>query len=274
MNKQITFASLGDLCIDDYQKYGRIFPGGTAFNTAVHASKTGAQVSVFSVIGTDKFAQTFQNAFKLYDIDSSQVQIVDGQTSSIKISIDNKGQPTYSDWELGVLKNHVLTPIQKAKLKEYDIAKMAFFKPLRTFFNEFSQLNLPLTLKVADFAGSSIYSSSTLIIERYIKNFDIVIKSLNFNDFYFFSFLQELSIKNEGKIVLILLGEKGSIAFLDGKQYQQPSIKAIVKDANGAGDAYIACFLDSYLRKKNIAEAMFRGAKAATEKISKIGTIV
>lgn len=269
--KKISFASLGDLCIDNYLTYKKLFPGGTAFNTAINAVEAGAQVSVFSAVGTDSASQIFQNAFAFYNIDTSHVKIFQGESSSIEVSSDNKGQVFFSKWKLGVLKRYSLQSTDRKNLAEYDIAKMTFFKPLQKLFDKFCQTDLPLTLKAADFAGSSQTSENIFVIPRYINQFDICIKSLSERDSNSLSFLQQLSIEHKKKILLALLGGKGSVAFLNGKLYKQPAIKINVKDTNGAGDAYIAHFLISYLRNRDISRAMFEASKAASEKISKLG---
>lgn len=269
--EKISFASLGDLCIDNYLTYNKSFPGGTAFNTAVNAVEARAHVSIFSAIGTDSASQIFQKALAFYNIDSSHVKIFRGESSSIKVKSDNQGQRFFSDWKLGVLKKYSLQPKDKKKLAEYDIAKITLFKPLQKMFDEFCQTNLPLTLKAADFAGSSQTSENIFVIPQYIRQFDICIKSISEQDSNSLSFLQQLSIEHKKKILLALLGEKGSIAFFNGKSYQQQAIKTKVKDTNGAGDAYIAHFLISYLRKRDIPHAMFEASKAASEKISKLG---
>ena len=269
--KKISFASLGDLCIDNYLTYNKSFPGGTAFNTAVNAVEAGANVSVFSAIGTDSASQIFQKAFDFYNIDTSHVKIFRGDSSSIKVKSDKQGQQFFFDWNLGALQGYSLRPNDRKKLAEYDIAKITLFKPLQKLFDEFYQTNLPQTLKAADFAGLSQTSENVFVIPRYIDQFDICIKSLSEQDFNSLSFLRQLSIDHKKKILVALLGEKGSIAFLNGKSHKQQAIKIKVKDTNGAGDAYIAHFLISYLRKRNIPKAMVEASKAASEKINKLG---
>lgn len=269
--KKISFASLGDLCIDTYEKYNRSFPGGTAFNTALSAVKAGAFSSIFSAIGTDSSAQIFQNAFTVNGIDSSQVKILRGESSCIRVHSYDKGQRVFSDWKLGVLKEYFLQSTDRKLLSTYDIAKMTLFKPLQKLFDGFCQMRLPRTVKVADFAGSSTYSEGIFVIQQYIHALDVVVKSIDEQNTNSLSFLRQLSVNNSGKIILVLLGNKGSMTFLNGKLHEQPAIKTAVKDTNGAGDAYIAHFLISYLKKRDIFQAMFEASKAASEKISKLG---
>jgi len=269
--KKISFASIGDLCIDNYERYNKLFPGGTAFNSAVYATKAGASAGIFSAMGTDISAQIFQKAFVQYNIDCSQVKILRGETSSIRIDSDDDGQRFFSDWKLGVLEKYILNSVDKKYLSEYDIAKIVLFKPLQKLFDQFCQTDLPSTLKVADFAGSTAYSDDTLVIRNYIDQLDVIVKSTDETDQDSISFLQKMSFDYKEKIILALLGKEGSMAFLNGNLYKQPAIETTVKDTTGAGDAYIAYFLLSYLKKRDIQYAMLQGSKAASEKISKIG---
>ena len=269
MKKQASFASIGDLCIDWFEDSNQFFLGGTAYNTAISAVKAGANVQIFSSIGTDKFGQAFRKSFSLLGIDSSYLRIFDGKTSQIKINRDKNRQPTYADWRLGVLSKYSLGKEEKNQLKKFDIAKLTFFKPLQKLFDDFSQTRLNHTLKVADFAGSSIYSCHTSLISRYINNFDVVVKSLDSKNISDLFALEELSLQNTEKVVLALLGEKGSVAFFNGKRFVQPSTKVKVIDATGAGDAYMAQFLVSYLAKRNIPQAMLAGSQVASEVVAK-----
>ncbi|MGH7203602.1 MAG: PfkB family carbohydrate kinase [Candidatus Levyibacteriota bacterium] len=274
MNNPLFFASVGDLCLDIYPRYKKRFPGGTAFTTALHAAKAGAHANIFSAIGTDAAAQIFQEACKKYDIDSSCIKILHGKTSNIKVHINAEGQRTFSEWELEVLREYTLQSKDKKELEKYDVIKMTYFKPLNRLFNAFCQINQQNTLKVADFAGSSVYSENFLAIQQYINRLDIIIKSLETPDNTSLSFIRELSMQHKEKIILTLLGEKGSIAFFNGETYIQPAIKTKVIDTNGAGDAFIAHFLVTYLKKRDILPAMLEGSKAAAERISQVGLII
>lgn len=274
MKKQISFASLGDLCMDIYPEYKNFFPGGTAFNTAVGAAKAGAYASIFSAIGMDIYASIFLKAFTMHGVNNSHVKILQGESSSIRVSTDGKEQPYFSDWKLGVLKTYQLQSADRKELRKYDVVKMTLFKPLHKLFKDFCQINLPLTIKAADFAGSSAYSEGIFTIQRYINQLDIIIKSLEIEDHTSLAYLRQMSIDYKEKVIIVLLGKKGSIVFLNGKQYKQPAMRTSVKDTNGAGDAYVAHFLVSYSETRDIPQAMLKGGKAASEKIIKAGATI
>jgi sugar/nucleoside kinase (ribokinase family) len=269
MQKNITFASIGDLCIDQYTQLHTSFTGGSAFNTAIHAAKAGADVSLFTRLGTDANTKIFEEAFEKYSIDTSSIKKIKGQTSSINVTIDDTGQRSFSEWELGVLKNYRLSSSDETKLKNYDIAKITYYKSLQSLFEKFCQINFSKTIRVADFAGNSNDNENILTIEKYIEQCDIVIKSIESKDHQSFHFLNQLSLSHKNKIILVLMGEEGSMVFSDGKMHTQQTKKVHARDTNGAGDAYIAHFIVSYVRDGNIQLAMKKGTEAACKTISK-----
>lgn len=272
MKKPTSFASIGELCIDIYPQEKKLSLGGTAFNTAIHAKKAGAQVSIFSAIGTDDYGQMFTKSLQSYAIDSSQIISFEGKTSSLTVTIAKNGQRSFSEWRLGILKKYGLGPSAQRSLAEYSVARMTLFKPLQKLFDAFAEMQLPNTVKVADFAGSSQYSEGFGLLENYSEYFDILIKSVdNKTDL---SFFRQLSFSHTKKLFLILRGEKGSVIFSNGIAHEQSAIKTTVIDTNGAGDSYIAHFLISYLEDKDIAQAMLHGSKAAARTISQFGAAV
>lgn len=271
MRGKITFATIGDCCVDIYEEQHKFFLGGTAYNTAVQASLAGVKSSIFSAIGTDKYAKLFKNSFKKYHINASGVKQIKGRTSPIHIGLTKDLTPIFSNWELGVLSKYVLDKNDQEGLQRHDIARMVLFKPLIRLFEQFCTISLPRTLKAADFADTDLYSEDVKAIKKYIHSLDVIIKSLSKKDTGEFVFLKNLSMSYKDKLFLILLGEEGSIAFFNDKTYQQSALTAELFDTNGAGDAYIAQFLVQYFQTKNIQKAMFEATKAATDVISHLG---
>jgi len=73
------------------------------------------------------------------------------------------------------------------------------------------------------------------------------------------------------KIVVVTLGNKGSVAY-DGKEFIfQDIIETKVVDTLGAGDSFIAGFLKGILNKSSINESMLLGAKTASKTLKYFG---
>lgn len=269
----VNIVSIGECCVDIYSKTGKKFLGGTAFNVAVQANRAGANASILSAIGTDSNADLFHKAFKTSEIDISHLKVLEGQTSHIDVNLDSDYKPAFSNWELGVLKKYKLNSADTEFINKHDVAHVVLFKPTFHLFEQFCAMKFLNVLKSGDFAGSSAYSEGIRIIEKYIESIDIVIKSLDKEDLNSLEFLKRLSSKYKDKIILSLLGENGSVVFLNGITYKQSTIKSKVIDTNGAGDAYVACFLVNYVKMRSIAKSMLEGAKAAGYKVGHFGAV-
>ena len=240
----LNIASLGDCCVDIYKSGNYL--GGTAFNVALNAQKLGAKSSLFSAIGSDVFGEKYLVSAAKTGIDLNHLQTHQGITSSINIDVGSNSQPTFSNWNLGVLESYALNHQDTAALKQQDIVRIVLFKPMKRVFDQFSTLNLSETLTVADFADDSKYCESVSVINQYLHRFDIIIKSLAPSDIKSINYLQQLAHANPAKIFLILLGSHGSKVFRGKQEFYQPIVPTKVVDINGAGDSFVATFLISF----------------------------
>ncbi|MFA9288854.1 MAG: PfkB family carbohydrate kinase [Weeksellaceae bacterium] len=263
MQKKISFASIGDCCVDIYTDTNQILLGGTAYNSALQAAKSNADVTIFSTLGNDSYADKYQTSLRSIGINTSHLKTMKGQTSRIKITLDTAKQPQYGAWKLGVLGDYQLSETDQQSLAEHDVLRMTFFKPLATLFEQFIKIKTA-GLKVADFAGNSQYSTDIDIIKKYIHDLDIVIKSLDAQDTASLSFFKNISQQYPDKIMLVLLGSSGSLVYQNGKEYKQPAFTTAVINTTGAGDAYTAAFLVEYAQSKDIQSAVVSGTTAAT----------
>ncbi|MDO8657145.1 MAG: PfkB family carbohydrate kinase [Candidatus Levybacteria bacterium] len=273
MRNKIKIASIGDLIVDIYPQLNKIFPGGTAFNAAYNAAKAGAETSILSAIGTDNNSNLFREVFKTCQINTERLITKKGNTSSIKIKLDNKGCPLFYGWNLGVLDKYKLCESDKNFLKKQDIVRAVLFKQISSIFKDFCSMKFSHTLKAADFADISEYAEGIEVIKKYIKNLDIIIKSLDRSDKDSLKFLKQIAQENKKKIVIALLGGKGSVVFSGDNVYSRKAIKTAVKDTNGAGDSYIANFLVTYLKTKNIQKSMMSATDAASKTITHLGAV-
>jgi len=68
--------------------------------------------------------------------------------------------------------------------------------------------------------------------------------------------MQSLAKRYNYKMVITTLGGEGAVCFKDDQWYVQPVFKVEVKDTVGAGDAFLASFIYSYLREMPIDQCM------------------
>ena len=266
MDKGVSVTAIGDVCVDIYDDQGVMGPGGTAFNVAIQARKAGATTSIISAVGNDHLAQLPISVLRSDEINMQHLARMKGCTSTLRIRLDQSGKPSYSDWQLGALRDFSLTSIHERFLGQQHAARAVLYRPLRRVFEQFCAMRLPNTLKVGDFVSTSSYTYDIEIIRKYTDQLDILVRSIDHTDHRALQFLRTVAV-DYNKIVLALLGEGGSIAFYGEANHYQQSTSVRVSNTTGAGDAYVAHFIVAYFENKNIPVAMERAARGAEEVI-------
>lgn len=262
--------TIGDCCVDIYPQENQSFLGGTAYNRALKAQSAGAQATLISAIGTDSWGKQYLASLKSHHINTHHLSIIKGKTSYINITLDKHKSPQYSKWQLGVLRKFKLTPTHKKFLSIQDAIIITYFKPIKHLLESFIKFSLSQPLKLADFAGGSIYSPTIKTINRFLPHLDIAVRNVDYSNQSELNYLKSLAKKHR-KIILALLGKHGSLIFTPSKKYYQPAIKTKTKDTTGAGDAYIPIFTIEYLKHQNIKKAMIKATQATSQIITQLG---
>ncbi|MFA9288648.1 MAG: carbohydrate kinase family protein [Weeksellaceae bacterium] len=80
------------------------------------------------------------------------------------------------------------------------------------------------------------------------------------------------SIFSERQIVVVTAGKSGSFAYTSEKMYHEPAVKDVqVDDTTGAGDAFTAGFISSYLKNQDLQKALHDGAAYSVKILTKLG---
>ena len=85
-------------------------------------------------------------------------------------------------------------------------------------------------------------------------------------------FLRDIKMSGFNKLIIATMGVNGSIAYDGEKYYYQSAVTVPVVDTMGAGDSFIAGFLFSYLREKDIERAMKSGAECSGVTLQHFGS--
>lgn len=245
----LKFTAIGDCCVDVYPQFNQAFLGGSAFNVCLAAQKLKVKASLLSAVGTDDWGKKYVSIFP--------VSSLPGKTSHVKITLDQHHSPSFSAWQLGVLKKFKLNSDHQKFLLTQNAAHCTAIKPLKSILDQFVKMPLPDIFKSADFDGNTPYTFNNAAIIKYAPAFDLIAAS------------RPVNLKH--KMVLITMGKRGSRIITPRKTYFQPSIKTKATDTTGAGDAYLATFIVKYLQTKDIQKSMFYATQAAAKKITRLG---
>lgn len=261
---KLRIATVGDLVTDIYASEGQVLLGGAAFNAALQVHKAGAMASIVSAVGTDQYGEMFLTALRSSQVNTDYLAVIPGKTSQVKIELDSEGKPTYSDWEPGALSAFRIDEACEGFLRQHDAARIVCYKQMESIFGRFDELDLPNTLKVGDFGGTSEHTYEIYQINQYVDGFDIIVRSIDQTDRDGLEFLGGIAYDFQ-KLVIALVGKAGSVAFYNGERYVEPVAAIEAKNTTGAGDAYLAHFIVTFLQTRSVEEAMRQGTRGAVQ---------
>lgn len=268
---KIKIVSVGDTGADIYINQKKAKPGGIALNFALTASGN-AETSLVSPLGKDEYGLKLQKFLKTTPLDISHIKVMAGKTPVQRIILEKTGERKFAGYNPGVLTTWKLTKKDILFIKNHDAIFVPLSDGMKHIFEDIAYLKTK-AIKAADFSQDSKYADfnkKNNVITKYCKYFDInFIGATEAQK----SLISTLSKKYPKKIFVLTLGGKGSIGFVNGKEFFQPAKKIkIVVDTTGAGDAFQAAFLVNYLQNHNIALALSYATHETADIIQKIGS--
>ena len=255
-------ACLGDNCVDFYSNLNRYYCTGNAVDFGVHMKRLGTPVSIISVTGNDRFGREMRETLETEGVDLSHFHTVEGRTAVSYMELIDK-ERTYGDYVEGAMEDVQFSKEDIAFAKEHDLVHTAFWGN--------AQKHLP-----------EIHASGTEICFDYATemNDPLVEETIPYVDYAFFSyekeddfikgFLKEIVGKGP-KIAVATFGEEGSIAW-DGKEFYRYGIEeADLVNTIGAGDSFMAGFMNGILKGYSILDCQKQGAEIAAKVVSVFG---
>ena len=82
-------AAIGFSCIDVYQNLDKRYATGNGIDCIVNLAKRGIQTSAITTVGTDLYGKEMLDLCKEYEIDSSHIQVNEGDTSVFYMTLKN-----------------------------------------------------------------------------------------------------------------------------------------------------------------------------------------
>lgn len=262
--------AVGDNCIDYYNNIDQKFPGGNALNFSVYMSELGNYSSYLGVIGDDKNGLFMKEKMLGKEIDISHLYVKKGDTAVTNIDIKD-GERIFQSYNPGVLDDFKLEKKDINFINKHDLIHSSLAGKVSNYFWLFKKRGLITSFDFSDeiFYNNNINSNNTLNILPYL-------------DYAFFSYphaktraandIKEIyySHQNSG-IIVFTLGSRGSLAFNGNQLFWKNSVAKNVIDTLGAGDSFIAGFLDQVVKGKNIQACLNYGTELALKTIQHNG---
>ncbi|MGQ9680807.1 MAG: PfkB family carbohydrate kinase [Candidatus Bathyarchaeia archaeon] len=258
--------SIGDNCIDDYVELGVRFPGGNALNVAVYANRIeGVEADYIGVVGDDEAGDFMLESMRAEGLSTDGVLRSRGATAVTSILIRD-GDRVFASYDEGVQRGAVFPKGWLSRIQNYDVMHFTVWG--------FGRELIPEIRRRFDTGISCDFSS---------EYENPALEALPFLDYSFFSGSklveegespEERLIGLKGRtpgVVVLTLGEHGSMASDGGGLYRGEALKVDAVDTLGAGDAFIAAFLASAGLKKPIQESLRMGHLLAASACGRLG---
>lgn len=244
-------------------------PGGSALNFAVHATRNGLRTGIIAKLGLDYFGDIIYDRLKDEGVDIKGVSRTSGRTGMAFISVDGTGRRSIYSFigankELTIGKREI-DYISKADLIHLGGTYLEIAFPAAEHANLLSFA--PGTLLAA-------YGISTL--KPILQNTDILF--LNEHELKLLTGKSPMEgvnlLVDEGiPLIVITRGSKGAEVYTkkDVIKYKVREVKAV--DTTGAGDAFAAGFIASWIKGENLNSSLRRAHECALKNLKRLGAI-
>ncbi len=255
-------AAVGDNTIDRFSG-ARDFSlvGGNALNVAVQFARLGRKAAYFGAIGDDDDGRLVLASLAANGVVADGVCVLDKTTSYTLVERNQNGDRRFLHEEFGATEH-------------FRVAQEALASLLPARHVHIGWLNDGGALRQA-LAGRGGTVSQDISVNADPKNLgvsglDIVFASHSGSEGEIVEFARHL-LSNGAKKVVVTRGENGSFA-TDGDEFRFLEACAIEPvDTTGAGDSFIAGFLDAWLKCESTIFCLESGRKLASETCMHLG---
>ena len=239
--------------LDFFSQQDEHFAGGNSLNQAIRAKQMGFETAFVGALGEDEAGDRIMDLLQREGVDVSHTHRMPGKTATNRILNDEAGERYGVDdaWSGGVYETYLLS--------EEDWHFMQDFEVWVTHANNPNYREALKRKPQSTFMGVDFL---------HFKDYDLLNESLEIIDVAYFGGTPDMAddlarmVAGHKGIVVLTLGAEGSLAFANGRVYQQSALPvAKVIDTTGCGDAFQAAFTLSYCQKRDIEAALLAGAE-------------
>jgi fructoselysine 6-kinase len=250
----------GDNCIDYYENLGRRYPTGNAVDVAVHLARLGVKTSLVSVTGSDDYGTEVVNLLQSNRVDTSHLQRQVGITAVTEMQLVHNDR-VHVQYREGVLRDFKPTEEQLQFTRTHRMVHTSIWGKMNSYLADFKSSGLTV---VYDFSTKLDYPE----LESLLPDIDYAFFSYREED----PFIQDFMRKAQSlgpKVVVVTLGEHGSVAYDGIRFYRCEALPVDVINTVGAGDSFIAGYMYGLLREESIQECLKRGSYLASTVVTK-----
>lgn len=255
-------AAVGDNCIDRFTGVERFsLVGGNAVNVAVQLCRLGRAAAYFGAVGTDAAGGRTVRVLAENGVVIDHIRHVAGITAYTEVARNAEGDRRFVHEEFGV--------VQDYRTDAEDFAALRSVRHVHIgWLNDDGALRRALSQ-----AGISVSQDISVNAEPRnlgVAGLDIAFATSDGSRAEAAAKARQLIIDG-AKLAVITRGSEGSLASDGASIAELPALAIEPVDTTGAGDAFIAGFLDARLAARPLMECLERGREIATRTCLHIG---
>lgn len=255
-------AAIGDNCIDMYKNLNRYYVTGNAVDFAVNIQKLGIPTAVISTTGNDEYGNITIETLKTQGIDLSHFKVKEGATAISYMELVGR-ERTYLDYIEGVMENVQFSQEDIDFAASCDLVHSAFWGNAHMHLKEIHDRGVKICFDYATEYQDPMVEDTISFVDYAFFSFDKRTPKVD-------AFLKD-KVSKGVTIAVATFGEEGSVAY-DGSNYYSYGIyPADLVNTIGAGDSFIAGFMNGILKGWDIPKCQEQGAKVAAGVVSTFG---
>jgi fructoselysine 6-kinase len=251
----VRILGIGDNTVDIYLDEGMEYPGGNAVNVAVHARRLGAEASYLGCLGQDSLGDLVFESLVAEGVEVSRCRRIEGPNPWCRLRHEGNDR-IFAGSSPGVRARYGLGSDDAAFIASHHVAHTSVPSELD---GDLRFIHAHAELLSYDY---SVYWDRPAA-EATFAHIDIAFLSCpHHSEAECRRLMRRVAERGVG-IVVVTRGRNGSCALAEGRFYIEGIRPADVVDTLGAGDAFIAAFLVSYVARRDVSAALASGAENA-----------
>lgn len=243
--------------------------GGSATNFAVGLSRMGVDVGIMARIGYDNFGEFVINKFEKEDVRTDRLLKISESTGMAFIAVDNKG-------ERSIYTSMGANAQFKLEKEDVEYIKQSKLLHITGMYKEVVEEASKHAGLLSLNPGTALSSYGVDTLEKVIKRTKIIF--LNKKEV---TLLTGKDLEAGAKILLdmgvpmvvITCGRRGASLYTPEGKIHSTSTGAEALDTTGAGDAFAAGFIASFVKNEDVNKCLQMGNLLASNCVSELGAI-
>lgn len=242
----LSMCAVGDNVLDRYPQEGLAFPGGSATNVAVFASRLGVSAAYIGIVGSDDSASFIEGCLASEGVDASRVQRQQAPNPTTDVVIDEDGNRRFIA--------HT-PPEETLRLSEDDVEFLRTVDWIHTGHSSYIEHELDRMAKLApisfDFSKRGLDYASPLLPRIDVATFsrdDLGLEECED--------LLHAAVDLGAGMALVTRGAFGAVALSEGRLHVQPAKPTHVVDTIGAGDAFQTRLMTELVGGQDLSAAL------------------